>query len=413
MSPAPAISPATGAATPSASGKSKGEAGAVTDEFAALLAGVTIVDGEAVAAEVGVEAPLTTAAEGEPAEVEPSAVPAELLSLTPELTLPATAPSTAPAPAAEAHRHVPTLPVQASDVAVAKLAEHAAAATPVVETPDPVVVPPVVADSPRKATPATAAVPATPATPASPATGEDAAPAVPSAGATPAAPATPASPATPSTPQAAAAPAEAPASPAPTVAAPTAPEPSDDAQTPQVQAVEVAAEPVAAAPNQAGPQPSPVATLNAVARLSASAGVDGPRRALEPTVVDLAKGLRSDGDGVARLVVRLDPPELGTVTLTLSARNGDVRIAVQAGDAQAALAIDGQQAEIRQALADEGFDLDAFSVRDFGSGAAYDQTTQRERDERGRGRGGADASAETDPDVPAPADQADDAGTWL
>ena len=67
MSHAPAISPSASPVATAATGKAKGEAAAPGDEFAALLAGVTVATGEAAPEELTLVID-PAAAEGEQAE---------------------------------------------------------------------------------------------------------------------------------------------------------------------------------------------------------------------------------------------------------------------------------------------------------------------------------------------------------
>ncbi len=79
-------------------------------------------------------------------------------------------------------------------------------------------------------------------------------------------------------------------------------------------------------------------------------------------LAELARTARISADGTARLTVRLDPPELGAVTLTLHSRGGEVELSMRADTQAGASALATQQARVRDVLAAHGFDLARFSV---------------------------------------------------
>jgi chemotaxis protein MotD len=79
-------------------------------------------------------------------------------------------------------------------------------------------------------------------------------------------------------------------------------------------------------------------------------------------LAELARAARISADGTARLTVRLDPPELGAITLTMQSRNGEVELSLRADTPAEANALAGQQARVRDVLAAHGFDLARFTV---------------------------------------------------
>jgi flagellar hook-length control protein FliK len=109
---------------------------------------------------------------------------------------------------------------------------------------------------------------------------------------------------------------------------------------------------VAPLPGAGGPAATPAA-----ATLSA-----GAHAALPSHIAELARSARIAADGSARLTVRLDPPELGAVTLHLRSRGGEVELAIRAETPGGASALAAQQSRVRELLASHGFDLSRFSV---------------------------------------------------
>lgn len=105
------------------------------------------------------------------------------------------------------------------------------------------------------------------------------------------------------------------------------------------------------------------------------------RTPLGDHVASLASTLRQDGAGNARVVLRLDPPELGSVTITVSLRGGEVRVVLLAADPAAAAALEARRAEVRASLASGGLALDSYSVgADAGSGRERPGTPWRPAD---------------------------------
>jgi flagellar hook-length control protein FliK len=79
-------------------------------------------------------------------------------------------------------------------------------------------------------------------------------------------------------------------------------------------------------------------------------------------VAELARMARISADGTARLTVRLDPPELGAVTLHLTSRGDGVELSLRADTPAGAAALAGQQTRVRDLLASHGFDLSTFTI---------------------------------------------------
>jgi flagellar hook-length control protein FliK len=93
-------------------------------------------------------------------------------------------------------------------------------------------------------------------------------------------------------------------------------------------------------------------------------------------LAELARAARISADGTARLTVRLDPPELGAVTLVLHSRGGEVELSLRADTQAGASALATQQARVRDVLASHGFDLARFTV--VGSSSANGADSNRD-----------------------------------
>jgi flagellar hook-length control protein FliK len=87
-----------------------------------------------------------------------------------------------------------------------------------------------------------------------------------------------------------------------------------------------------------------------------------PAHTVAPTIAQVAQSLRTSGDGTSRLVIRLDPVQLGPVLVSLRTRGGVVDISVRADNAGGAAAVADQRAHIEQVLAEHGLDLSSFHV---------------------------------------------------
>jgi len=176
---------------------------------------------------------------------------------------------------------------------------------------------------------------------------------------------------------------------------------------------------VAAAPEEAGEVSDvPVATAAAQgAAAPAPLPTTASERAVErtenvrPAILEAARGLRQEGDGRVSLVVRLNPPELGSVLVRLTVQDGRVDVQLRTPDLHAVGDLSAQLREVQQVLKDSGFDLSSFDVAhggvhdERGDGKTPDRgTTQRDRPADGR----REAPHVTD-DVP----DARPAGTWL
>jgi len=126
----------------------------------------------------------------------------------------------------------------------------------------------------------------------------------------------------------------------------------------------------------AGPGPAPVA----LAALTGTAGQTRDAqtvRSVRPALIELSRGLRTNGAGNACLVVRLDPPELGAVLVRVVLRGGSVSVSCRSADAGAVDILQQQRGEVLDVLKREGFDLSDYDVRqqstsETGTGAHHD-----------------------------------------
>jgi hypothetical protein len=76
----------------------------------------------------------------------------------------------------------------------------------------------------------------------------------------------------------------------------------------------------------------------------------------------IAELARRPSGTTEQIVVRLDPPELGTVRITLTARGDQVHVTVRAETPEARAALDAQRDQVEDLLRGEGFDLSSFDV---------------------------------------------------
>ena len=176
-------------------------------------------------------------------------------------------------------------------------------------------------------------------------------------------------------------------------------------------------------PGAGQPQPDLAgAAAAAGVQHSATGGADAvsetpmPAHTVAPTIAQVAQSLRTSGDGTSRLVIRLDPVELGPVLVSLRTRGGAVDISVRADNAGGAAAVADQRAHIQQVLADHGLDLSSFNVSggeasgDAGSSTTDAGTSDSSGDGSPNGNAGSDASAANYADVQAQANGADGQG---
>jgi flagellar hook-length control protein FliK len=88
-----------------------------------------------------------------------------------------------------------------------------------------------------------------------------------------------------------------------------------------------------------------------------------PEPATVPAIPVRIAELTRRRTGVAeQIVVRLDPPELGTVRITVTARGDNVHVALRADNPAARAALAAQRETIETLLSGEGFDLSSFDV---------------------------------------------------
>lgn len=142
----------------------------------------------------------------------------------------------------------------------------------------------------------------------------------------------------------------------------------------------------------------PLTTPDAVPTTGDTAGTR-TAAALPSHVAELARLARISADGTARLTVRLDPPELGAVTLHLTSRGSAVELSLRAETPAGAAALAAQQGRVRDLLAEHGFDLSHFTITGVGSADEPGFGDPRQRDANGSfpdGNGSADNRFSTD-----------------
>ncbi len=103
---------------------------------------------------------------------------------------------------------------------------------------------------------------------------------------------------------------------------------------------------------------------------------------LQRAIADTARQLADQGGGSHRITVRIDPPDLGQVTIEVVTRGNEVRVSLHASDGTHTTALHSQQRAISEALSAEGFNLQGFDVQ---TGLPEDRRRDGE-DRRGDGR---------------------------
>ncbi len=107
----------------------------------------------------------------------------------------------------------------------------------------------------------------------------------------------------------------------------------------------------------------PVDSMQAPALSASPAPRSEVATAMPSTMVGQLQEMQRAGQPQRRIVIRLDPPELGTVRLELTKVGDDVLVAARAETAEAARAILRQQPEIRTAVEALGLSLTGFDVQ--------------------------------------------------
>lgn len=72
--------------------------------------------------------------------------------------------------------------------------------------------------------------------------------------------------------------------------------------------------------------------------------------------------VRNAGDGSRQIVLRLDPPELGKLTLSLTMAQGEVKALIRTESAAVTQAVSEQLAQLRQSLEEQGFKVSGLDV---------------------------------------------------
>jgi flagellar hook-length control protein FliK len=112
-----------------------------------------------------------------------------------------------------------------------------------------------------------------------------------------------------------------------------------------------------------------------------------------------------DGDHTAhRLTVRLDPPDLGSVSLHFELRDGAVSVLLRPERSEATALLTGQRERVADALQREGLNLAGFDVRTdaggAGTGARDGSGDGRPGGRSGRGAAAIDLDRTNTTDVP-------------
>ncbi|MFV2039303.1 MAG: flagellar hook-length control protein FliK [Acidimicrobiales bacterium] len=84
---------------------------------------------------------------------------------------------------------------------------------------------------------------------------------------------------------------------------------------------------------------------------------------LPATTLDQIRGMRQSGDSQRRIVLRLDPPELGALTLELRTRGDELTVIARSQTPEAARALLRQRVEVQTAVEALGMELAGFDVQ--------------------------------------------------
>jgi flagellar hook-length control protein FliK len=169
------------------------------------------------------------------------------------------------------------------------------------------------------------------------------------------------------------------------------------------------------------PSGAAAATPSAGGQSSASqasaAATQGPQTA-DPAPVDRARfvqrveqAVQSMGDQAGSLRLRLSPPELGSLRITLSVRQGELNARLEVETSSARNLLLDHLGELRDRLAQQNikiqqFDVDVADRRPGGMGGQAGQFEQYSQSHTGQGGGRWAAPASQSGDVPSPADSA-------
>ena len=117
-----------------------------------------------------------------------------------------------------------------------------------------------------------------------------------------------------------------------------------------------------------GSQPEAAQTVTSTPTASAVAPLQTPvapdERPMAPPAIParVVEVARRRSGVTEHVVVRLDPPELGAVRVSLTARGDQVHVVVRAETPEARAALDSQRDHVETLLRNEGFDLSSFDV---------------------------------------------------
>ncbi len=141
-------------------------------------------------------------------------------------------------------------------------------------------------------------------------------------------------------------------------------------------------------PTTSSPQPTPStqpsSAVSAPASSSLAATTSEPGTPVRPASVPTLVGAEvqqvvARGDGRGRLVIRLDPPELGAVTIELAALGEELAIRARTDSVEAARALLRQRHEVQQAVEANGMSLGGFDVQADGDGQPAARSTAGRR----------------------------------
>lgn len=112
-------------------------------------------------------------------------------------------------------------------------------------------------------------------------------------------------------------------------------------------------------------------------------------RTIEPTPLgrQVIEGLSAAAEGSRQVVVRLDPPELGSVTLKLESRGGELRAVVEVDNARTLAEIQKETPALVQRLTDGGIQVRSLDLVMTGGSPDSSQSQMFWQDRQGWGQG--------------------------
>jgi flagellar hook-length control protein FliK len=124
-----------------------------------------------------------------------------------------------------------------------------------------------------------------------------------------------------------------------------------------------------------GPMTGPLDALAANARATAAARAGEaapgavPMAAMPEQITALVQRGRENGQTTHKMTVRLDPPDLGLVSVQFELKDGAVTVVLRPERSEAGTLLNAQRSHVAEALQREGLNLSGFDVRTDSGGA--------------------------------------------